>query len=293
MSEWQTARSLLAAYDNNLHDLRKFGFTFLTGLLAAESILLPSTTTPGGSSGLPDYLKLGVFFVTLLLIFALHLIDENYLVFEDAASTRALVLERELNLELTEIVGDRYQKGEVRKHVLWVYYLFAFGVLLLGIFVFAGDFLYDAILGVGFLVTVGQSSRSNTTMKMKYRFGKDGSESRDWSLGLIRGAHGDFLTVTLTNLTLVPDPKFGNPKIHNPIVFPAGSVVWRVEDAEGAAVYEEKAKNEIRINDNYTWLWDTKALGIGVFQIHPIDRPIPLGRKIIITGTPPTEVQLA
>ena len=297
MTEWQSARDLLTAYDNNLHDLRKFGFTFLTGLLAAESILLPSTSTSStGSTGLPEYVKLGVFLVTLLLVFTLHLIDENYLVFEQAASTRALVLERELNLELTEVIGNRYQREKVGTRVLWVYLLFVFGVFLLGYFVFIGatsELRYDFWLAGGSVVAGGGILLSRHSLKPEYRFSKEEHGSRDWSLGLISRDNGDFLTVTLTNLNTDPDPDFHNPSIQKPITFPPFTAVWRIVDEQGHIRHQAVSDKEIRIHDNFTWLWDTRELGIGVYQVEAFQRPIPLGRKIIVTGPPPAGVHLA
>ena len=39
--EWAEARKMLGYFDEKLHDLRKYGFTLITGLLAIQGLLLP------------------------------------------------------------------------------------------------------------------------------------------------------------------------------------------------------------------------------------------------------------
>jgi len=127
LAEWKQARDVLKHFDEKLHDLRKYGFTFLTGLLAVESILIP-TSFVTTIEKIPDSAKFAIFTVTLILIIALHLLDRNYVVFQQAANTRAKVLERELNLELSEIISIRYANFGIKNRVLTVYLLFIIGV---------------------------------------------------------------------------------------------------------------------------------------------------------------------
>jgi hypothetical protein len=317
LTEWQTARALLAAYDDNLHDLRKYGFTFLTALLATESILLPSVGVSSTSGGLPDIVKLGVFVVTLLLVFALHLIDQNYLVFENAAATRALVLERELNIELTEIIADRYEAINVPRRVFNVYLVFALGVLVLGFFVFGSHIGYDILLILAFIIAWWQIRSSKNSLRVKYRYEQKDkqkapsgaepgdrkgwtTEARDWTVEPLNCADGDYVKITVTNLWTprvdgkkpkVPKASAypeGEPGVPEPIRYPANSVIWQIEDEEGNVKYKEVPKKDIRVFDDYTWLWNTtgitKGVGTSVFQVHPLERPLPLSRKIIVTG---------
>jgi len=39
--EWQTIRELLFKFDSLVHDIRKYGFSFVTALLTAQAILVP------------------------------------------------------------------------------------------------------------------------------------------------------------------------------------------------------------------------------------------------------------
>ena len=101
---------MLTEYDGFLNDLRKYGFTFLTALLAAESVLVPTIYSKSGIAAgtvLPNSVKVAVLVINLLLIILLRLLDRNYQVFEDAANGRGLRSERSLNLGLTEIVKLR------------------------------------------------------------------------------------------------------------------------------------------------------------------------------------------
>lgn len=63
LDEWKEARSVIARFDNNLHDLRNYRFTFVTGLLAANGLL-----SQGGTSVVPAGVKAGVLVATMGLI---------------------------------------------------------------------------------------------------------------------------------------------------------------------------------------------------------------------------------
>ena len=65
MEEWKVARELLASFDDRLDNLRKYGFSFLTALLTADSILLPGSVPALADKALSDPVKLAVLVVTL------------------------------------------------------------------------------------------------------------------------------------------------------------------------------------------------------------------------------------
>jgi hypothetical protein len=48
--EWETAREVISKFDERLDVLRRYGFTFITGLLTAQSLLESSLIlgTPNG-----------------------------------------------------------------------------------------------------------------------------------------------------------------------------------------------------------------------------------------------------
>jgi hypothetical protein len=126
MQEWQTARDIISSFDDRLHDLRKYGFGFITALLAAEYLLVPSGST---SPALPNIIKLAVLLITLMLIVALHLMDRIYRILQSGAATRAIIVEKLLNLELTEVIGAKYRMGHVQRNVHYIYAAFTSGVL--------------------------------------------------------------------------------------------------------------------------------------------------------------------
>ena len=62
----ETDHDILKTFDDRIHDLRKYGFTFVTGLMAVEGILLPwkppiATTA---ASEISDEAKFGVLVAT-------------------------------------------------------------------------------------------------------------------------------------------------------------------------------------------------------------------------------------
>ena len=74
---------------------------------------LPGATTTGQE--LPLQVKFGVLSATALLIIVLRWFDGNYQGFIYAINSRAIVIERLLNLELTEEIQDRFKAS-----VLWL-----------------------------------------------------------------------------------------------------------------------------------------------------------------------------
>lgn len=282
LEEWKVARSVLASFDGSLHDLRKYGFSFVTALLAAESILVPGPVAiASGKEALPPLIKLCVFAVTLLLIDALQLIDKNYQVIQEAAADRALVLERELNLELSEVISDRY-KG-VHFRVFALYFALTLGVLYLGSLVLYPDYLYVGVLVVLEMISVGFLIW-NFRIELKFR---EGGPEWDWTLSPLVCQSGDEVKITLTNLTRdkveTVIPGLGLRKMPKPIVFKQGELVWDVENQDGDVIDQWTAKKEMTIYDGYTWLWPTKRFGKGIYRVRPRRWSLPLHRKIIVT----------
>ncbi len=125
LAEWTQARTVISGFDDRLDATRKFGLTLVSTLLTTDALLLPSSI--GGASSLPPLAKFAVLLATLLLVTAVELIDRNYRVIQRAASQRALVLERMMNLELTEVISDRYAQSGVNETVYGVYLLMGGG----------------------------------------------------------------------------------------------------------------------------------------------------------------------
>lgn len=135
LEEWKTAREVLRQFDDRIHELRKHGFTVVTTLLTINSFLLTASIVPapsGGTESLPDLTKVAVVGAVMVLVVGLRYMERNYQMFNQAAATRARILERCLNLELTEKISDWKRSGK-----MWpadaVYFLFAVAASVLGL----------------------------------------------------------------------------------------------------------------------------------------------------------------
>jgi len=273
MTEWQKTRDSLQFFDDKLHDLRKYGFSFVTALSAAGSILAPIVVS-GTSTSVQGHVKLAVFIVTMMLICALYLFDKNYRVLQQAVATRSRVLEKVLNLELSEIITVRYWTDNIRTNVLFVYLLFLFGVAILG-----GVVLYPnwnlnwwlvgfTILALGFILYQDRQD-------VKYPNGKE-----DWIISPLECADNEFIKITVTNMA-------GD---RNPIVFKKGMTIWTIRNEDGQDIFPYTAATEIKVVDSYTWILKPgehlkSELKPCVCQLIPRGWSRPLHRRIILLGS--------
>jgi hypothetical protein len=250
ITEWQTARTVLLDTDGRLHDLRKFGFSVLTGLLAVSSFILPSSqlaVVSGTVTAYPETIKFAILAVLLILIFALSILDHNFQVLQLAAATRAMVIEKNLGFELTEIITNRYGRNKVKGLTAFVYVLYCVAVWVLGYFVLQSHTLTFWILSVFTFLTIALSAFITTWYRMKLPCGKI-----DWTIDRTQCTSGDEVRITLTNL---------GTKEKDGITFKAGDVLWQVarEDNENDIIHSEKLEKPLSIKegDSYTWLWKT------------------------------------
>jgi hypothetical protein len=158
LEEWKIARGVIAAFDDRLDSLRRYGFTFITGLLTAQSLLesnlilgTPSTAT----NTVPPSVKVAVITATMILIVALRLLDRGYIIQQKAAINRAITIEKSaksLNIELTKTIRDAYHQDKLWVFVPILYGLFAGAAGLLGMFLIT-DVIWAEYWTIG--VTVG------------------------------------------------------------------------------------------------------------------------------------------
>ena len=146
-TEWQEARSIIARFDNNLHDLRKYGFSFITALLAANGLLSVSTSAP-----VSDGVKSGVLITTLGLIVTLKLLDMHYRLFQRSAAMRARILEQRLNIDITNDLSFFYGLERWWTYVQDLYYGFVALTVLIGVAILWGHPLLIIILMVAAVV---------------------------------------------------------------------------------------------------------------------------------------------
>jgi len=191
--EWIQARGVIGAVDTNLDSLRKLGISLVTALLTANAFLLPGSI--GGASSLPDTIKFGILLSTLLLLGAVAVIDRNYTVLQEAAATRALVLEQELDLELTEIIGQRYSEEAVNLVFHLIYVFIGSVVVVLGFFVLDPSILFWVLVAIWIVWSVA-------TLLISVNCEKHGGA--DWSIDRTDLNPGDAFHLTVTNLFIEP-----------------------------------------------------------------------------------------
>jgi hypothetical protein len=274
--EWETARTLLSFFDDKLYDLRKVGFTFITALIAAQGLLSGVETEKW-----PDAIKFAVLLVTILLIVGLTIIERNFIVIQRAGGTRARVLERTINLELSEIIGQRFRSAGLEKFATGLYTFFVFVVLLLGWFTLGSLPFQLAILAVA-LLAIAAIFLIRNFITVDYPYGK-----LDWTIDPLVCTQGDEVGITLTNLDEDQPLKFTATD-------KATKVMWDIrKEGEQESVSKDqgiiKKDLEIPPNDSYTWLWSTGTC-CGVYRVYRAtktsEKPVLLKRKILIRKKP-------
>lgn len=128
MQEWTAARAVIDKFDGYQSDLRKYGFTLVTGLLTITGLFSssPSVSYPSGA-------KFGVITSILALITALSFLDAQYRYLQKGAALRARVLESALNLDLTNAIAEYLEVGRFESHYTALYLGFATSTLAVGL----------------------------------------------------------------------------------------------------------------------------------------------------------------
>jgi hypothetical protein len=254
--EWERTRKLLLEFDNRIHDIRKYGFSFLTALMAAEAILIPKNDYMAvGEVGLTDTTKLAVFGVTLLLIGIIKLMEKYYQLFITCSAQRARILERSLNLELTEIISDRHRSELIPKYVNNIYFFFILGVFVLGYAVLIPN-LREVLLLILITVLALFSIRKIDELSLEYT-----RERMDWTINPLECKPGEKVRITLTNIS--KDNKKG------PLILEPG-LVWGIETQDRTrGIHRERLEKIIKLNagDNYIWEWTPKKKQFGIFRV--------------------------
>lgn len=274
LAEWTQSRTIISGFDDRLDGLRKAGFSLVATLLTAEGLLLPGSL--GGTSSLPDSAKFAVLFATLLLVLGMEVVDRIYRGFQDAAASRAIVLEQKLNLEITENIQSRFPPQLVGLGIFAAYGLMGAAVVVLGGVVLDPNNLFYTLLVIfaGWLVA---------TQALQMQFSEHGPV--DWSLGAQQVDQSDPIEVTLTNLA--PADRIGwstRARIRRwrtTVEWKQGQVLWRLEREGGKpeelAAFEMKSISNVTLPPRQNFVWRVKIEDIsprlteGVYQIRPCD----------------------
>jgi len=251
LDEWKEARSVIARFDNNLHDLRKYGFSFVTALLAANGLL-----SQGGTSVVPLGVKTAVLMATMGLIVTLKLLDTHYRRFQTAASMRGRILEDRLNLDLTNDISFFYALDRWWRYVQGLYYGFVVLTALLGVAILWGKPFFIITILIAALVSGLLIYFINDE-----KVSRDFMALEDWSVDRKIVGKGSPVRITFTNLN-VGDREPGTFKLWWNI---------RAEAKIGEAVLEPKDIKVVTVDlkyfENYDWLWKTEDVEPGLYEL--------------------------
>lgn len=255
MDEWKEARSVLARYDTNLHDLRKYGFGFVTALLAANGLL-----SQGGTSVVPLGVKAAILVATMGLIVALKLLDTHYRLFQKAASIRGRILEDRLNLDITNDISFFYGLEAWWWYVQVLYYAFVGLTFVLGLAILWGN----ALLIIGMLVAALVSC-----WLIWFINREKPTALEDWSVDNKIVSQGTPVRITYTNLNS------GDRGDHPGKLRLWWNVKREAAMTEAAFVKEESpVEVQLRYFENYDWLWETKEVNPGLYELAMFSPPI-------------------
>jgi hypothetical protein len=260
LDEWKTIRKFVSSYDDRKHELRKTGFSLITALIAAQSILfitidnssstiraIATSTTVGNyvtqsltnlaynpavhtifdilnintiyTSYISQTIKAVAILVTIALIFAVIYYEKGYRFYQQAAVQRALILEKKLNLQLTETISYQFGSHSSRLYESGVYFLFIGSALLLSSIatpLFFPLLLVITGLAIFFTLILTRNVKDNYRLctplsvmfeiYLKRFIGWIGGEKKiedphlDWSIDPLVCKQGDKVAITLTNL---------------------------------------------------------------------------------------------
>lgn len=116
--EWKECRSSIARFDEIIIDIRKYGFTIITGLLSADAFLFAKVEE------LQPREKVVISIVMMALIFALFVVDRCYEVFLLGAVKRAKKIEDALGLGLSTDIQRLTEKAKTDSWGITLYILF-------------------------------------------------------------------------------------------------------------------------------------------------------------------------
>lgn len=265
LDEWKEARSVVDAADTRLTDLRKYGLTFVAGLLTAQGLTEIAVGTP--VSFVTPIVKLGITVVSLLIICMMVAIEKVNLPLQRAAALRASVIERQLGLKLTQEITEIYDWYKVWRWVFVLYLIFVVSVGLFGLallmpisFNLSWEIFVEilALASAVLFVTIEWLHAPKTRLT-------------DWSLDRYRCKQGDPpLLLMVTNFTGYR------------LDAATGFVLWRVEGTPP------------KVTLNGSWKEDDKPIGNGESRLWTIDTSdLPVGSYYLWVAQPKLKPQEA
>jgi len=124
LKDWQECRTTIGRLDTILEDLRKVGFSIITGLLTASAFLnfLGVPTTQGVPAPSTD-MRAAVFIAVMVLVAALFSVDTYYQVLLSGAVERALDLEAQTDpaIRVTKYLSVNSTRSGISYIILALY----------------------------------------------------------------------------------------------------------------------------------------------------------------------------
>lgn len=266
MEEWKQTRDVLKTFDDRIHDLRKYGFSFITGLITFDGFLLPYIPVAGSEppSGIPDLAKFGALVATTLLIIVLRWFDGNYQGFQYGASVRAIVLERLLNLELSDQIARRYEVEKLWRDKIVLYAGFEAAVVVLSFALISHHPFW-----IFFLVAFIIAEWFYYYCKVRPEKRRGSIKSCDWALDKIQCMQGEQIRIMMTNLRQEVKSWDGRMDAGERVLN-SGDTIWEIYDGQNRRVDKEEGKmsytNKITPLSSYMWIW-TANVEPGLYRV--------------------------
>lgn len=265
--EWAEARHTIGRFDDNLHDLRRYGFSFITALLTADAIL----TGPGSTAfpTAPGYLKLIILLVTLGLYVSLRQLDQHYRLFQQAASRRAIILERRLNVELTEEITNYYGLSTTRIHWWRNVHRFYQGFLLLATglglaILYNGSDILASIIEMLILIL----GAAVTFFLMRNIVHQVLPSSEDWSIDKKVINQNETIRIGWTYFGREED---GKGKAGTQMSKDLGWEVISLSTGKNVKADKAHISFDLSKNSDYDWLWESVNEREGLYEFRGYD----------------------
>ena len=175
--EWKQCRAAIARFDNTIYEIRKYGFTIITGVLSADAFLMvkiEELTFPS---------KVVISVIMMALIFALFMIDRHNQIFLRGAVKRAKIIEYEkgTDLELTAVIGaDTYTAGiDTWGSRLYRIFFLVAAAIPIATFGSSDDDLWPLVIGLVLLLICGSA--------MYFRMVQYDQSTRVFQQGIVTG----------------------------------------------------------------------------------------------------------
>ncbi|MCI4319780.1 MAG: hypothetical protein L3K23_06590 [Thermoplasmata archaeon] len=131
--EWKEARNVINNCDSQVSDIRKYGLSFVSGLLAAQGLI--EFPLKSASQVVPDSVKLSILIASYLLIVGIFDLDRKARNTQRAAAHRACMLEGRsgLQLGLTQLISKSYGSEAAVTSADVLYLVFVGATTILGL----------------------------------------------------------------------------------------------------------------------------------------------------------------